>query len=143
MMTLNGQFSNLYAAFAKIYGLCDIDGNVFYVGCTTIDPFIRLSGHLCEASGKGIWRNKKIDKIKSLNHKVSIKILEIIWITGPRYQEAIKAAHQLETQWMKKLIDEGADLTNKQRKGIEITPEHLFQQDYDTWLNQKNKLYAV
>ena len=130
-MELNGQYCKFFGYFAKIYALTDADDHIFYVGMTTSPLQVRLTNHLTETNYP--WANSaKCKKIRALKRKVLIKTLDIIWLTGDTVNANLSKAKALEVQWIRKMIDAGIELTNRQKTGRSKI-ELAFQEDYDTW----------
>lgn len=68
----------------SVYTLSDIEGNIFYVGCSS-DLKKRLKAHITEAKGDHCYTNRKKNaKIRSLNYQILIK--EIDRLEAKNYQ---------------------------------------------------------
>jgi GIY-YIG catalytic domain-containing protein len=110
--------SKLYAAYAKIYFLSNSRGSVFYVGCTTKELSIRLNEHISDAR-TGRYSTAKTKKIKSLKYRVFIYELERTWVTGTNAVNAVAKARHKEVYWIKEMLKQGYDLTNRENQNIE------------------------
>lgn len=120
-----------YKATYHIYVLKNpISNEVFYVGKTTKDLKVRLSGHL---SDTGITTEKG-QYLLSLHEKGEKPIIESVeTIYGVCYLDKMKA-NQREYFWIKFYKDNGSPLTNK--VGIEDGSANL---EYQGYLNSINK----
>jgi hypothetical protein len=115
-MQLKGQHSKFYSIKATVYGLFDFDGNIFYVGLTTIELDKRLGLHLSNSKING-WpynrvTNPKIKMVRALKYKVQIKPLEILWLTGRSYHKLMAPGRASETKWIHSHLNIGIKLTN-------------------------------
>lgn len=108
-------------AIARIYILSDMDGNVFYVGCTIQPLFVRLKMHLCEAKINHSFTNKaKNKKIQLLDFKVLITEVDRMEVSGYEGYQMTNKAKDLELSWVKKYKSMGCQLTNsKELKQID------------------------
>lgn len=131
-----GAYCDFFGAYAKVYTLSDENGNVFYVGCTLQKMETRIGGHIYEACGnKPSTNQKKNSVIRSLNYKVVVKIVDILWITASTRKSAARQREikVLEAEWILKFYNLGYDLCNK--RGIpkfclpakEFKPEFIGQ----------------
>lgn len=103
-----------FCGVATIYALCDENDTVFYVGCTTKDPKVRLYGHIQEAKANEVWQNQhKNNKIRSLNYVVFVRVLEAFPVKGSTVHAARKKGEKVERLWIKAFLRMGAELTNK------------------------------
>lgn len=121
MASYKNSHSVFFGAYAKIYTLMDIDGGVFYVGCTTQPLQQRLNLHILQS--KRIGKSDKDKKIKSLQYKVIIKEVDRMWVTAIKGQWALAKAKYLEGQWIIKYKEMGFDLTNKQINAMRADDE--------------------
>lgn len=131
-MELNGQSSKFFGCFAKIYGLYDQAGNIFYVGLTTMATEKRLSQHLSE-SGYSFMKSAKVKKIRELKKNISIKVLDILWLTNKDPWFKMGNARKLEKDWIRKYISAGIQLTNHCH-GQPDKNEMSMKEDVELWL---------
>ena len=104
----------------KVYSLSDLDGNVFYVGCTSQSLEARLGCHIANAKSGSGYNHAKNSHISSLGFKVNISILEEKYttkITSP--YSATKEMAQREFFWINHFISNGVNLLNG-KKEIQI-----------------------
>lgn len=143
-----GAYCDFFGAYAKVYTLSDENGNVFYVGCTLQKMETRIAGHIYEASGnKPSTNQKKNSVIKSLNYKVVVKIVDMLWVTASTRKSAARQREvkTLESEWILKFYNLGYDLCNK--RGIPkfnlptkgFTPEFVGQ----TFLTTETGLIGI
>lgn len=126
------EYSELYYGYGKVYTLSDKSGNVFYVGCTTGAMNARLSGHISEARANYTNSNKTKNKIiADSNFDIVATIVEIKWLTWMfRDIYRCQTLKKLERQYIKKYLDLGYDLCNREAKRKEKlldTPEFIGQ----------------
>jgi hypothetical protein len=136
-MSTEKTYCNFYGAYAKIYTLSDFSGNVFYVGCTVNPIDLRLQSHLNGArslnpnTSKYSSNSSKSIKIREMEFNVAITIVDMKWVTSEfDGADAIKKAFELEKEWIKKYIDLGYSLCNREarsRKEKEAIPEFVGQ----------------
>ena len=108
-----GSYCHFFVAQAKIYSLADQQGNVFYVGCTTMRLETRLAQHISAAKSNARYTNKRKNAIiKKLDYVVVCTIVDMIWVTAQSAHELKYKAHGLEKQWIKKYTDLGYQLCN-------------------------------
>jgi hypothetical protein len=105
--------SKFFGAYAKIYTLSTTDGNIFYVGCTIQDLSTRFYAHLQEAKENSKYTNqRKGEKIRQADFKVTATIVDLIWVTGECSRSALSRARVREREWISKYRDLGYELTN-------------------------------
>lgn len=103
-----------FKCVAKVYGLTDHSGDVFYVGCTVKELIDRLGGHLSEAKINDVWMNQiKNAKIRSLEYNIGIRELDKMKVTGKTRYEAQRKAATLERRWIQRFLDAGFELVNR------------------------------
>lgn len=134
-MELQGQASNFYCVFAKIYGLYDLSGNIFYVGLTTSPVELRLSQHLCDAR-QSYNKSQRVKRIRELDGQVRIEVLDILWLTSKDPWFNMDNARKLERHWIRKYIDAGTPLTN----GTYNKPQGIgsISQEIELWLMKQS-----
>ena len=108
-----GAYCKFFGAFAKIYTLSDESGNVFYVGCTTHNVLSRLAQHISEARSDKTGNRSKNDRIRSLNYKIVIQIVDMKWYTSNAFKHLCPMAKGLEKEWILKFHYMGYQLCNK------------------------------
>lgn len=102
-----------HESYAVIYVLTDLNGNVFYVGCTIKPLEFRLKLHLSDAKANRRFTNKvKNEKIRSLDYKVLIKEVDRILGGGYKGYQINSAGRKLEMDWILKYHNSGCQLTN-------------------------------
>jgi len=129
---LDGSGCKFFGAFAKIYTLSSSDGEIFYVGCTIKSLETRLRAHLSSAKKGDDARRLKI---RELNFNISIKAVDILWVTSRNAYQALAKAFPLERKWIQKLSDLGHPLVNKPAVSLEKACSSL--DEYQMWLNKK------
>ena len=87
------------------YSLSDMDGNVFYVGMTC-NPNQRLYFHLMGAKRSTYENRGKCEKIRSLDYKIKMNILEKTIMYRNVNPEIA------EFRWMQHFMSLGVKLTN-------------------------------
>jgi hypothetical protein len=126
-----GTYCPFYGAYGKIYSLSDINGNVFYIGCTVLPLEKRLSQHVSEAKANRKGTNQTKNKIISdSGFEITATILEIKYVTARKAITAQKSLCNVEKQWIEKYIALGYDLCNrdhKRRKETTNVKEHVGQ----------------
>lgn len=143
---LDGSYCKFFGAFAKVYTLSDESGNIFYVGCTTSNIQLRTAQHLSEARTNARYGNKKKnDLIKSLNFKIVVKIVDMLWVTARKSSDTIRQTTELENSWIVKFHSLGYDLCNRRRiKGLfpqRVEPRREFVgQTFVTTTNRKKEI---
>jgi hypothetical protein len=99
---------NLFTA--NCYSLSDINGNVFYVGVTTMKLKTRLAAHLAEAKRSQQGNRKKCEIIRNLNFEILINLLE------QREIEYLWRGRDVEAKWILFFLEKGVDLSNCNRE---------------------------
>lgn len=112
-MELKGQSTKFFGVFAKVYGLYDKDGNLFYIGLTTMLIDKRLAQHISDAR-QPYNKSNKSKHIRALRFKVNISVLDILWLTNSDPYFDLAEARQLERNWIQKFTSDGIALTNSQ-----------------------------
>jgi hypothetical protein len=113
-----------FGAYTKIYTLADENGNVFYVGSTTMRLEARLANHISVAKNNKSYGNKRKDAIiRKLNYKITATIVDMIWVTADRKEDLTHKADDIEKQWIDKYLSLGYKLVN----GRQITPKKIIQ----------------
>ncbi len=121
------QLIESYAATYYIYVLKNpVNNEIFYVGKTTKELKMRLSGHLSDSGGE-TEKGKYILSILESGGKPIIESVEVIY--GICYLDKIKA-NQREYYWIKYYKNTGAPLTNKVG-----TDENSCNLEYQGYLN--------
>lgn len=93
---------------ATIYTLSDLDGNIFYVGCTERKLSERLSAHISEAK-KGRGNKEKNRIIVELEFKVVITEIDSCPL---RNRTDLMRANRREEQWIVRFRENGHTLCN-------------------------------
>lgn len=113
-------YSDFFGAYAKIYTISDVNGNVFYVGCTTNSIEARLAGHISEARNTNTYnklyssKSPKSVRIRELDFKIVITIVHMQWVTSFASMSALKKMARTEKEWIKKYMDLGYSLCNRE-----------------------------
>lgn len=108
-----GAYCDFFGAQARIYSLADQQGNVFYVGCTTMRMEIRLAQHISAAKTNAKYTNKRKSAIiRKLDYEIICTIIDMVWVTAESAYALKYKAHGLEKQWIKKYTDLGYQLCN-------------------------------
>lgn len=136
-----GAYCKFFGAYAKVYTMSDDKGNVFYVGCTVKSVENRTAQHISEARTGAAYSNKKKNEIiKSLNFKIVVKIVDMLWVTGSKAQKTMSQTNELENMWIIKFHNLGYELCNRRRiknafPKIKPNPEFIGQ----TFITKANK----
>lgn len=142
-----GDTCSFFGCFAKIYGLYNHKNELFYIGYTLGSLDFRLKGHIQESKIE-IRRHKKRTSfnnerksgmIREAKFKVSIKCLEIFWVTGWSKSDARQKARKAERTRIDQTAKEGIQLTNKQGVIKKIVPD-TFKDDYSMWSKMKEEI---
>lgn len=109
-----GACSKVWYNTGLIYTLSTLSGEVFYVGCTTVDIDKRLMGHITEARAQSFEKKQtdKNAKIIELNYEVAITIIDSMILV--RWDSA--KLRKVESSYIKKYIQDGVRLTNREYK---------------------------
>lgn len=112
-MKLNGQLCLLFKEYAKIYFLSGKDGVPFYVGVTLNDPKVRLNAHINEAKVNRVYSNREKNlAIQNRNFKISITVIDTVWVTAGSPSKLKGRASQIDHPWILKYRSLGYDLVN-------------------------------
>jgi hypothetical protein len=109
-----------------VYTLSDSNGNVFYVGKTSLPIHIRLQAHISEtrcALAKCKKRSHynltlKCQKIVELDFNIQCEVIDVVRIECKTLYEARKKFCKIERKHMKALPDKGCKLTNKEANRV-------------------------
>lgn len=123
-------YCEFYGAYAKIYTLADENGNVFYVGVTTMRLEARLANHISVAKNNKSYGNKRKDAhIRKLNYKITATIVDMVWVSGGVKKDLVHQADKLEKEWIEKYRSLGYNLVNGRqvtpKKVVELEPEFI------------------
>lgn len=143
-----GDYCDFFGAYAKVYTLSDQNGNVFYVGCTLQKMETRIAGHIYDACGNKYSTNqKKNSVIRSLNYKVVVKIVDILWVTASTRKSAARQREikVLEAEWILKFYNLGYDLCNKRGIPKFSVPAKDFKPEFigQTFLTTESGLAGI
>lgn len=117
-------YCEFYGAYAKIYTLADENGNVFYVGVTTMRLETRLANHISVAKNNKSFGNKRKDAhIRKLNYKIVATIVDMVWVTSGVKKDLVHHADKLEKEWIEKYRALGYSLFN----GRQVTPKKIIE----------------
>lgn len=104
--------SPFFGCFATVYGLYDKRDRIFYVGVTLRPLYMRLGNHISSAKNKPWEQTKKNSVIIGCDYKISIKPLQVSWITGRNKMIVAKKARAIEKRWIKEMASISFPLTN-------------------------------
>jgi hypothetical protein len=99
----------------SVYTLSDTAGNVFYVGCTIVNPEQRFREHMWEAKG---YRNRsrKSNHIRDLKYNVIMEVVHRELVTGEHWTSLLPKAIEVERVWINHFQKMGFDLKNGREK---------------------------
>lgn len=123
-------YCDFVGAYAKIYTLSDENGNIFYVGCTTMRLETRLAQHISSAKNNHKYSNKRKNEIiRRLEFKIIATIVDMKWVTGRSGKSIKYLASDLEKEWINKYLELGYELVNGRlpiiKKEVAIQPEFV------------------
>ncbi len=128
----------LVESYVKTYSIYvlrnPINNEVFYVGKTSKELKVRLSGHMSDLgseSAKGQYLKQLFDK----GHKPSIEAVEVLY--GTCYIDSIKALDR-EIYWIKHFKSNGCNLTNSSSMS-----EDACNLEFKRYINQINSGKAL
>jgi hypothetical protein len=114
-------YCTFFGGYAQVYTLADNDGKVFYVGCTVRPLEKRIAVHISDAKANRGYNKKKNLIIRSLNYQVSVKVVDIKWVTSTSASCAGTHIKGLEKEWMLRYHRMGSELCNMDIDRLLIT----------------------
>lgn len=110
-----GAYCNFFGAVGRVYTLADLNGVVFYVGCTILPMYKRIAQHISTAKrdARRIIKSEKSKIIIANGFNVIVQVQLTAWTTGKNASEAQSKLVVIEDFVIDLFAEVGCPLCNK------------------------------